>query len=316
MKIERRFTELRQEGRRLSGVAIRYGAIAVFPWGRERFEAGAFGDVSQLDVILNSHHERARPLARTAGGGLQLVDTETELTIRADLPETTESNDVLALVRSGVLRGLSIEFSAQDERLEEGDLRIVERAKLSAIGVVDRPMYETSTVQARRRRRGRSFFKARVPYGKSLDCRCHTGTCNRVKFEPETFAETLADSENEVLAIVGEYSGAIASRRRGSLILKSTRDGLEITILEAARTDAARDLAEMAKVVPIYARPVFADPLEFTESGAGDAAIATYRKARLRAILIGPTDADSGWTPADVGPVPARRRQKRRQVWL
>ena len=247
MKIERRFTELRQEGRRLSGVAIRYGAIAVFPWGRERFEAGAFGDVSQLDVILNSHHERARPLARTAGGGLQLVDTETELTIRADLPETTESNDVLALVRSGVLRGLSIEFSAQDERLEEGDLRIVERAKLSAIGVVDRPMYETSTVQARRRRRGRSFFKARVPYGKSLDCRCHTGTCNRVKFEPETFAETLADSENEVLAIVGEYSGAIASRRRGSLILKSTRDGLEITILEAARTDAARDLQKWLK---------------------------------------------------------------------
>ena len=47
------------------------------------------------------------------GGGLELVDTETELTIRAELPETSESNDVLELVRSGVLRGLSIEFSAQ-----------------------------------------------------------------------------------------------------------------------------------------------------------------------------------------------------------
>ena len=115
---------------------------------------------------------------------------------------------------------------------------------------------------------------------------------------------------------MGEYSGAIASRRRGSLILKSTRDGLEITILEAARTDAARDLAAMAKTVNVYARPVFVDPVEFVESGAGDAAVATYRKARLRAILIGPTDADGGWTPADVGPVPARRRQKRRQVWL
>ena len=86
MKIERRFTELRQEGRRLSGVAIRYGSIAVFPWGRERFEAGSFGNVSQLDVILNSHHVRARPLARSGGGGLELFDTATELTIRADLP--------------------------------------------------------------------------------------------------------------------------------------------------------------------------------------------------------------------------------------
>ena len=276
---------------------------------------GSFGDVSELDVILNSHHVRARPLARSGGGGLELFDTETELTIRAELPQTTEANDVLALVRSGVLRGLSIEFSAQAERLEEGDLRVVERAKLSSIGVVDRPQYETSTVQARRR--GGSFSKARVFHMGSRSIAAVTpGQCNRVQFEPETFAETLADPENEVLAIVGEYSGAIASRRRGSLILKSTRDGLEITILEAARTEAARDLAEMAKVVPIYARPVFADPLEFTESGAGDAAVATYRKARLRAILIGPTDADSGWTPADVGPVPARRRQKRRQVWL
>ena len=88
--------------------------------------------------------------------------------------------------------------------------------------------------------------------------------------------------------------------------MKSSRDGLEITILEAARTEAARDLAEMAKVVPIYARPVFADPVEFVESGAGEAAVATYRKARLRAILLGPTDADSGWTPAEVGNPPAR----------
>ena len=198
-------------------------------------------------MILNSHHERARPLARTAGGGLQLVDTETELTIRAELPQTTEADDVLALVRSGVLRGLSIEFSSQAERLEEVDLRIVERAKLSAISVVDRPQYQDSTVQARRR--GGSFLKARVPYAKNLDCRCHTGTCNRVKFEPDTFAETLADPENEVLAIVGEYSGAIASRRRGSLVLRSTTTGLEIEIRNVARTDAARDLAAMSKTV-------------------------------------------------------------------
>ena len=39
---ERRYTELRQEGRRLSGVAIRYGEIGQSPFGPERFEAGAF----------------------------------------------------------------------------------------------------------------------------------------------------------------------------------------------------------------------------------------------------------------------------------
>ena len=170
------------------------------------------------------------------------------------------------------------------------------------------------------RRRGGSYLRAKVPYRQPLDCRCHNGACDRVQFEPEAFAETLADPENEVLAIVGEYSGAIASRRRGSLILKSSDDGLEITITEAAKTDAARDLAAMSRTVeiPVYARPVFADPLEFVESETESAAVATYRKARLRAILLGPTDASS--TGGHLQRWELHRRGdvilKRRQIWL
>ena len=318
MTIERRYSELRQEGgRRLSGVLIRYGDIGIHPWGgRERFSSGAFGDLAGADIVLNSFHERSAPLARTGGGGLELFDTKTELTIRAELPDTSDANDTLAMIRSGILRGLSVEFKAINERTEDQDLRVVETAELRGAAVVDRPAYPDSIVQARRR--GGSYLRAKVPYRQPLDCRCHNGTCNRVRFEPETFVETLADPENEVLGIVSDYSGAIASRRRGSLILKSSDDGLEITITEAASTDAARDLAAMSRTVEIFARPVFGDPIEFVESGKGSAAVATYRKARLRAILLGPTDASDGWTPAQVGAPPARRRQldDRKKIWL
>ena len=147
-EIERRFVELRHEGeRRLSGVAVRYGDTATLPWGRERIEAGAFAPLG--DVILNAQHERAAPLARTGGGGLELMDAADALTSRADLPATRAGDDVLALVRSGVMRGLSIEFRSIAERIEAG-VRVIERATLAGVAVVDTPAYPASEVEARR----------------------------------------------------------------------------------------------------------------------------------------------------------------------
>ena len=138
--VERRFCELRVEGegRFLAGTAIRYGDVATLPWGRERFEAGAF-DVRAADVILNAQHDRASPLART-GGGLMLTDSAAALEIRAELPETRAADDVLALVRAKVLRGLSVEFNAMRERML-GGVRVIERAELRGVSVVDRPAY-------------------------------------------------------------------------------------------------------------------------------------------------------------------------------
>ena len=147
MTTERRFCEFRAEGRRLSGTAIRFGSEARMPWGRERFNAAAFAPLG--DVILNDMHNRQAPLARTGGGGLTLHDDGESLRFEADLPATRAADDVLELVRTNVLRGASIEFEATRERME-GDLRIVERARLSAIGIVDTPAYSDSEIEARR----------------------------------------------------------------------------------------------------------------------------------------------------------------------
>ena len=145
--IEMRFCEVRAEGRSLSGTAVRYGDVASFAWGRERIEPGAFAPLG--DAILNAQHDRATPLARTDGGGLTLLDSEAALEIRAELPPTRSADDVLELVRAKVMRGLSIEFVALTER-SETDLRIIERARLVGIGVVDTPAYPASAIEARR----------------------------------------------------------------------------------------------------------------------------------------------------------------------
>lgn len=149
--IERRYVPLehRGDGRVLSGTAIRYGDVATLPGGlRERFEPGAFGDVLTADVILNRQHQRGVPLARTGGGGLVLDDDLQRLAIHAELPETRDASDTLELVRSGVLRGLSIEFRALRETMRSG-VRVISSARLAGVAVVDNGAYSGSDVAVR-----------------------------------------------------------------------------------------------------------------------------------------------------------------------
>ena len=144
--LEKRFSplEYRGDGGRVEGVAMRYGAVATIGGQfKERFEVGAFGDVAALDVLCNIQHTRARPIGRTDGGGLELKDSADELRAMLTLPNTRDGEDAAELLRLRILRGWSVEFIAQKERFE-ADTRIIERAKLEGLGLVDRPAYDAS----------------------------------------------------------------------------------------------------------------------------------------------------------------------------
>ena len=73
--MERRFFEFREmpneNDRVIEGVALRYGEVAVLPFGRESFEPGAFGDIG--DVILNVQHDRL-PEQMVAGWRLRIAN--------------------------------------------------------------------------------------------------------------------------------------------------------------------------------------------------------------------------------------------------
>ena len=137
----------------------------------------------------------------------------------------------------------------------------------------------------------RGGMSASIPFKKKMRCKCHPGKANSISID-----DIEIPDDTDVLAIAGDYSRSIASLRKGSLELKKTEKGLQISISPAAlETPAGKELAAMASTVPIYSRPVFdADHpanQKFTE--AGD--VATYSKLRLKAILIGPTDDATGW---------------------
>ena len=242
---ERRFSELRQEGRTLSGVLLRYGDVAALPWGRERFEPGAFGDVTGADVILNTAHERARPLARTGGGGLELIDTREALNIRATLPITQDANDTIALILSGVLRGLSLEFSAVAERME-GETRIVERAELRGLAVVDRPAYPDSLVQARAelRQRGRGIGGS-FHYNRNRVTRA-SGRRRKQRVSPGAFKFAMEDLDREISLLLGRnYDQPLASKLAGSLKLEDTREALRFDVATLPDTSYVRNYREL-----------------------------------------------------------------------
>ena len=187
--------------------------------------------------------------------------------------------------------------------------------------MVDSAAYPSSTLEARRRG-GNFFAKSRIPFKKTLGCECHRGNCNKVRFKSGAFDDSLS-GEGDVLAIGGgDFSRAIGSMKRGTLTLKSTDEGLEVTLSRAAgETPAGRELAGMASAVPIRARPIFDQDLsDFVESGIGDAAVATYSKVHLRAILFKPVSDPGEWPEVDIAG-PAKRetppiRKRRRRVWL
>ena len=67
---------------------LNYGDVATLPWGAERFEPGAFGDVSKLTLIANRMHERPLPIGRT-GSNLKYTDNAKQLASEIRLLNTT-----------------------------------------------------------------------------------------------------------------------------------------------------------------------------------------------------------------------------------
>ena len=134
--IERRESEVRLAGRTLTGAAMVYGTRAQDR--PELFRVGAFNPLP-ADLGLNLQHDPNREIARL-GAGLVLEDSASALELQAELREGSAE---LALVRRGTLNGLSVEFVVIQETRESG-IRVIEKAELAGIGLVDTPSYPRS----------------------------------------------------------------------------------------------------------------------------------------------------------------------------
>ena len=328
MEFERRFAgfELRAEGRRLSGTVLRYGDVS--PTHKERFAPGSIRLAEAIHLDL--HHDVERAVAWHPGGGLALDNGRQALTMRAELPPIPAADRALAEIRAGRVNGLSVEFQAVQER-REGEIRVIEDAVLAGIGIVARPSYGGSRVEARARS-GRTL-RATVPVDRDLVCQCiseggSASGCRAVVRMQREVMQPMADmiarafedaragvQGSDVLAVAKDYSNPIASARRGTLRAVPSARGLEIEAdLPVGRV--GDDVVAASETAGVIARPLVDwDRSEFVDGPD----VRTVTKAYLRAILIGSTDARGGWPDARIAYVADQEERavpRRRRAWL
>ena len=306
--------EVRVSGRTLTGTAMRYGDVS--PDFRERFEPGAFGEVRS--VAVNLQHDPAVVVAPAA----TLTDGPRELRVSATLPEGA---GVLALVRRRALNGFSVEFRPTRERREAG-VRVVERAILTGLALVDRGAYPGAKAEVRARSGRR--MRSSVPYDAALACECIAqqgpgsgGTCIPLakfsKVAGEAMAEQMelafADAQRDILAVAGNFRRPLGSVSKGTLRGRSSDGGFEIEI-DLPAGAVGDEIVAANEAAGVVIRPLIDfDRSEFTDGPEGR----EYTRPHLRAFLVGATDTKAGWPDPTIDyDGEDRAAPRRRRIWL
>ena len=148
--------EYRRALRRLSGVVMPYGEISTrADNGREMFLPGSLTPVGDpyLNVMhLNGQDGKANVTLMRQSDGLAISQSPERVEIEATMPETREAQEVIELIEAGMLKGLSLEFNALEEETLNG-VRVVRRAELAGVGIVDNPAYTGAALELRNGRR-------------------------------------------------------------------------------------------------------------------------------------------------------------------
>ena len=178
-------------------------------------------------------HQRTVPLTRTGtgtGSGMVIHDDPDALRMTAVLPDTPTANEVLTLVREKVLRGVSMEMIVTREHFDEQGTRIIDSADIVGVGVVDRPAYKHSTVEARAElRQNGNMLVATFPFNTPLTVR-DRNVVRKNSWQPSSWRFALEDLSREISLNLGKFETGtqLASRKGKTLRLNSTPQQLEL----------------------------------------------------------------------------------------
>ena len=305
---------------------------------------GAFGDVSRLDTTLNILHRQDRLVGRTGGGGVVFRDTPGALLMAATMPTTRDGDDALELVRSGVLRGLSVEFRTLRDRFV-GDLREIGRAVLDGLGLVDRPAYPGSVgLEVRHDADLDADLDSDLDADDAeLETEFHynrprvtasRGASRKGSVRPGAFAFVLSDGEQrqerggdrEVNLVLGDYQHPLASRLAGTLKLEDTPRALIARVGRLPDTSYVRDFRaahEARSIMPgvdvFYQVPpedVVPNAVEMIpEPGNEDVLIEVVNHAVLTAVRIVNRAPRGNPGRVTLRRVPGRAPTQRRRLW-
>lgn len=150
--VEMRETE---EPNTVEGMAVVFDTETDMGWFTEKIDRHAFDETDMSDVVLNFNHDNNYLLAGTRNGSMQLRVDDNGVFQRSNIINTTQGQDVMKLIRSGLLSKQSFAFTiAEDgERWENIDGKehrtITKIDHLYDCSIVTFPAYSQTTLWSR-----------------------------------------------------------------------------------------------------------------------------------------------------------------------
>lgn len=146
-------TRAGDDKRTLIGYAAVFERLAdIGGYFQEKIAAGAFAGAKDGDVRALVDHDSGRVIGRTKSGTLRLSEDGTGLRVEIDVPNTTDGNDLWALVERGDISGMSFGFRVTKETWDEtGDapVRTIEALELIEVSAVAFPAYDDTSIGVR-----------------------------------------------------------------------------------------------------------------------------------------------------------------------
>lgn len=160
-RLEIRQTQGDAESRTISGYASSFDedyTLIYDYWGEkfyERVMPGAFAKslAQRTDQVMLLNHDYDK-LVGKRGVNLTLEEDEKGLRFEIDLPNTRDGNDLLEMVRSGLIDGCSFGFYVTDEDVRWDDknnmYRDIKEVELREITATPFPAYSSTTISENR----------------------------------------------------------------------------------------------------------------------------------------------------------------------
>lgn len=141
------------ETRTVTGMATVFNTPTDLGYYIEEIDSHAFDGADMEDVIMNFNHNDDILLAGTRNGSLQLELREDGLYPTGRIVRTQQGNDVLELVKEGLIKKMSFAFTVLDDvwsEMEGKDYRrITKIGKLFDVSLVTFPAYPQTYVGLR-----------------------------------------------------------------------------------------------------------------------------------------------------------------------
>jgi hypothetical protein len=131
--------------RTITGLVVPFAKVGNTSAGPVRFNFGAFGDIDPSQIVLNSEHDRTRPLGRGIGDSLEVSPAGISMSFK--IAPTNAGNDALVEAAEGLRPAFSVEAKVNEYTIEKG-VMVVASAVLEAVAQVVSPAFKDATISS------------------------------------------------------------------------------------------------------------------------------------------------------------------------